>query len=292
MGACKSNTSKRHRNQNHPEADEYTEPRQKFQKEIKTNPFFSLNSSQQQEKLVSLFENSAQSPNKFISDQNKYTALFKKQFELSYLKCIPMLNNIFPTNEKQAQLLFLNVAIFFLSNGGSINRKCDLAQRLLIEAYDNGQRAHNIGKLFEMTRNVVNIGMIIVIYFGAVFLFMGEEMKGRVFGDENVKIEGEYDFSTLDSYFFEKFAVFHKDMNDELFIAKWEEFIFKILNNSTADGNYDGKNYDNFYTLLSEQQKEDFKLRFSHMCDPFVFFEVFLKLEVPRFDFASYKNQL
>lgn len=293
MGACNSTNNKRPRINNNPGIDEYAEHRSKYQKEIKTNPFFMINSSSLQEKLTSAFENSNQGPNTFISSQSKYTPLFKKQFELSYLKCMPLLNNVFTTNEKQAQLLFLNIALFFLSNGGSIDRKCELAQRLFLEAYDNGQRAHNIGKLCDMVRNVINIAMIIIIYFGAVFIFMNEEMKGKVFGDENIRIEDKYDFSTLDSYFFDKFAEsINRDMNDELFIAKWEQFIYASFKFPDKEGGENEvKTYDNFYVLLSEQQKEDFKYRFCHMSDPLSFFEVFLKLEVPKYEQNVYKNQ-
>ena len=71
MGACKSNTnSKRIKaNVSTPELDEHSGIRQRFQKEIKANYFFTCNISGLQEKLVTSFENTSLTPNNFIETQ-------------------------------------------------------------------------------------------------------------------------------------------------------------------------------------------------------------------------------
>ena len=184
-----------------------------------------------------------------------------------------MLNNVFTTHDKESQLLFLNLALFFLSNGGAYDRKIDLANKLILECYDYAQKKHNLGRLKEIIRNVINIALVIVVYFGAVFLFLDEATKSKIFvNDENVLVENKYDLCALDNYFFDKFTNVEREFKEETFYLIWEEFLLMPLNPNEEKVE---RSFDGIFTLMNEGLKEEIKFRLCHMFDPFVFFEVF-----------------
>jgi hypothetical protein len=299
MGICSGSKNKKQRivmNKNGSIDSGHNEIILKFQKEIKMNPFFNLNSTNIQEKLINQFENSNSSPNIFISSQNKYSNAFKKQFTFSFLKSEPLLNNIFPSNEKVTGRLFIKIVLLMLTNGSPLERKLDLANQLVLEAFDHSQKKFNIGKMREIIRNIISIGIIVVIYFGGLFIFLNEEIKTKIFeNDENFQVEGKYDISSLDTYFFNKFLSVRKDMNEDFFISIWEEFLLLPLfpENDNKDKNIQRNtqiNYDNLFMILNEEVKEDIKHRLCNMFDSFVFFEVFLTGQVAPV--TKYNNKI
>jgi hypothetical protein len=303
MGICSSGIKKQGVvtiQQKGKESEQFEALTIKFQKEIKSNPIFNFNSTIVQEKLISLFENSNTSPNVFISSQSKYPNMFKKQFTLSYLKSEPLLNNIYPSSDKQTGVLFMNLILFMLSYGTSMERKMDLANKLVLEAFDHSQKKFDMGRLREIIRNVINICIIIIIYFGALFLFLNEEMKNKIFiNEENIQVDGRYDVSSLDDYFFHRFITVRKEISEEFLISIWEDFIFLPLkpennSNSAHHKKHEPKFvFENTYLSLSENTKDDINHRLCHMFDSFTFFEVFLNLQVPEINNInkSSKNQ-
>lgn len=265
----------------------------KFQKEIKSNPLFNLNSNIVQEKFISMFENSNFTPNVFITSQSKYPNMFKKQFTLSYLKSEPLLNNIYPNNDQQTGGLFMNIILFMLSNGTSMERKMDLANKLILEAFDHSQKKYDLGRLREIIRNLINICIIIIIYFGALFLFLNEEIQYKIFiNEENIQVADKYDVSSLDDYFFHKFLTVRREISIDLLISIWEDFIFNPLKPVDTTNNNQKKPepkivFENTHRSLSDNKKDEIKHLLCHMFDSFIFFEVFLYLQVPEINNLS-----
>jgi len=263
----------------------------KFQKAIKQSQFFTL-ANKTQENLLTEFENSAsQSPNIFIESQTKYTSEFKKQFSVTYLKSEPMLNNIFPTNHKEVDLTFFNIALFMLSNAGADERKQELAKRIILESYDSSQKKHNLGKLKENIRNVINVAVMVAIYFGGVYLFMNDEVKAKIFNnEENIRIEDKYESGSLDSYFFDKFASVQKEVNEDMIINMWDSFILASIAGygETVEGE-EITVFENVFQLLTEKNKEEITLKMCHLLHPFNLFESFLTMYVPKFESKSYR---
>ena len=294
MGACNSTTNKKTKTVSNTPS-EHSAYILKFEKEIKYNHFYTMAEKTKME-LISQYENSnLGGPNNFINNNNKYTAVFKKQFSLAYLKCIPLLNNI-TSDEKEANLLFLNIAIHMLSHTKAIETKVEIAQKLILESFDHTHKKQNIGRLKNIFYYLIKSAAIIVIYFGGLFLFLDEQIKKRVFeGVDLVDIEGKYDYSQLDDYFFTKLKVINPKMNEDSYFSIWEEFLAVPLNDINSGGSADQadhiKNYDNIFYLLSEDIKSQLRYRLCHMFDPHTFFESFLTLRVPKFDLNYYRQE-
>lgn len=299
MGACKStNNNSKRRVVVGPAtpsgSDEYGNIRKRFQNELKRYPFINLGSSLQ-DKLCNEYKHSKLSPHEFINEKFSSNTLFKRLYMLAYLKCSPIINVVMGDNAKSSNLFFFEISMFMLSNAPAPERKKDLAKNIIMEAFDINKGKHNLKNLRECIRTFVNVAMIIMIYFGMIFIFIEDEEKQRVFeaGDTNIKIDNHYDMSELDNFFFDKFSQnIHKEMNENFILNIWEYFLIVPLGLLSEGGGEVQLKPNELYKVLSDSTKEEIQLRVMHMFDPNVFFEVFVKKKIPSFKLEKYKNSL
>jgi hypothetical protein len=294
MGACNSSPKKSRKNTNTaPGTDQYSDIRQKFQKEIKGNPFFPLNTNSQQMSLISQYENSNQSPDNFVNSDLKYTETIKKQIVTVYLKSIPFLSRVYSEDEKQSQVFFFNIIVFMLSNGGAIQRKLEVINSLLVESYDVSQKMYNIDKLRDILNSIVYICFFVTCYFGGYAVFLDGENKSKIFVEEFYRIDNQYGVNELDDYFIEQLSSLHGLNDKEHFIFLWEKFLMNPINTiiwPTEAENKKERNYDNIFLNLSDSTKDEIRYRLCHMLESFTFFEIFIKKEVPEYNVSKYKS--
>jgi hypothetical protein len=295
MGVCNSSPKKSRKNPNTaPGTDQFSEMRQKFQKEIMSNPFFSINTSSQQLSLISQFENSNQSPDNYINSDMKFTQTIKKQLVTVYLKSIPFLSRVYSEDEKQSHVFFFNLVVFMLSNGGAIERKFEVINSLLVESYDVSQKKYNIDKLRDILNSIVYICLFITCYFGGHAVFLDENNKTKIFAEEFYRIENQYGVNELDDYFIEQLSSIHGVVEKEQFIFLWEKFLMNPINTiiwpTETQNNNKERNYDNIFLNFSDGTKDDIRYRLCHMFESFTFFEIFIKKEVPEYIVSKYKS--
>lgn len=294
MGVCNSSGPNRNRKNtnNNESTNQIDQIRQKFHKEIKNNYFFSMDSSRQTESFISQIEYTSLDLQNFIETNNKLNNIVKKQLTTVYCLSIPYLSSIYP-EQKVADIFFINLLLFLLSNGDSIDKKIETINNLLVEAYDGNQKKYDLEKLNKIFNCIVNICFFIITYFVGALVFMNEENKGKIFNEENYYIQNKFQLNSLSDYFFEELSNLHNDIDKDKLIYLCENFLMSpIISNLWPEDKdkYKERVYDNIYRNLSEIEINEIRYRFSHLFESFVFIEIFITQQINTFNMSKFKS--
>ena len=328
MGICKSTNSKRHNirsqninnnkninntnnikvkkkrvvQQNYNDGFDYL--RVQFRNIIQNYPFINFGEHQQEE-IENEYVSSNYSPYRFIESKN-FQNLFKKLYEVCFLKCEPILANI-TDDKKKANLIFFRIVIFMFSNLVDIERKKDLIKIILVESYDQDQKKHNIEYLKQEILSLSEVCSEILIYLGMLPQFIEEKELMKVLTEQDYKLNNKFPKVDLDNYYFDYMKTKVKNDNEKI-KQKWFDFIIEPLLNEEGKESINNNNNTNTFgniglnTIMKKQTfnffdiddntKEEIIYRIFHMLDSNNFLEVLFGKEIPDYDISFYKTDL
>ena len=164
------------------------------------------------------------SPYKFI-ETKKYNKIFNKIYELCFLKCEPLLNNI-NDNKKSVNVLFLRTAIILLRE--KILEKCvvDVSTSIVELSYDNNNGYLNKINLYKKIKNFCEICYQILFYFIIGYSQFTEEQYYEYLNNQNILIQDKYSNSDIDIFCINTIFDNSKGNNklDEI-TTQWSDFI-------------------------------------------------------------------
>ena len=138
------------------------------------------------------------SPYKFIEKKN-YSLLFSKIYELCFLKCEPLLNNL-NYDKKAMNLLFLKTVIILLTENYLDKVLKDISNLLVELSYENIINYININKLYFIIKNYCEICYQIIFYFIIAYNQFTEEQYYEYLNNENILIEDKYSNIDIDIF--------------------------------------------------------------------------------------------
>jgi len=195
---------------------------------------------------------------------------------------------------------FLTLSFLALSKENSLGRTIELGNKIILEAFDSSKNKHDIFKLVSTIRIIINITMTIFIHFGGIFLFLDEQTKQKIYSSSNTeKINEKYSLSSLDSFFFDNLIQLHSNSNRDNVVDTWHEFIIaplfggnNVLKEEIKRKESKKSSATNQMLLFNEEILDEVKARLCHMLtDVNNFYDVFMKLEVPKFSLDHYLSK-
>ena len=184
------------------------------------------------------------SPYKFIQSKN-YGNLFNKIYELCFLKCEPLLNNINDNDKKSINLLFFKTVIILLREKTSKKLKsfCEICYQILF-------------------------------YFFIAANQFTEEQYFEYLSNPNILVKDKY--SNVDIDIFSLNTIFDNEKGNyklEEIVTQWADFIHGEINLDDVNSVNFNKNSINFSNL---------KNKISQMINPYHLFEVLSGLKLPN----------
>ena len=213
-------------------------------------------------------ENKMISPYKFIENQN-YGKLFNKIYELCFLKCEPLLNNINNIDSKGINLLFYRIVIILLRENTFDKNIEDIINSFIELSYDNISNYINKEKFNLNIKSFCEICYQIIFYFYIASNQFTEEQYFEYLNNPNVLINDKYSNVDIDIYCIN--LLFEND-KDNLKLAEiieqWFNYISKNIN---SDDFINDVNYTNIKNTMKE------------MLNPFHLFEILAGLKLSNF---------
>ena len=188
-------------NINYSPDDEQISKNEKYQKLIgyfKVNinqfPYNSLSQNQIISYEIEYTSSKLITPYKFIENKN-YSLLFNKIYELCFLKCEPLLNNI-NDDKKKINLLFLRTVIILLNENNLDKTVSEVSNSLIELSYENNINRLNINEFYQKIKNYCEICYQILFYFIIACSQFTEEQYYEYLNNQNVLIQDK--FSNID----------------------------------------------------------------------------------------------
>ena len=167
---------------------------------------------------------------KFI-ESKKYEPIFIKIYELCFLKCEPLLNNI-NDNKKTINLLFLRTVIILLREKYLDKMANEIANSIIELSYGNNNKFLNKGILYKNIKNYCEVCYQILFYFIIAYSQFTEEQYLQYLNNENILIQDKY--SNIDIDIFCLNTIFDNSKGSYKFdeiIEQWSDFICGKINN-------------------------------------------------------------
>ena len=164
------------------------------------------------------------SPYKFIEKKN-YSLLFSKIYELCFLKCEPLLNNI--NDDKRAMnLLFLKTVIILLNENYLDKTVQDISNSLIDLSYENNNNYLNMNNLYLIIKNYCEICYQILFYFIIAHNQFTEEQYYEYLNNDNILIQDKYSNIDIDIFCL-NFLFDNNKGNSKLdeIITEWSDYI-------------------------------------------------------------------
>ena len=243
-----------------------------FNSKINQFPYNSLSESQ-----ISILEkeytgNKIISPYKFIENKN-YGKIFNKIYELCFLKCEPLLNNINDNDKKGVNFLFYRTIIILLRETPLDKTIEDLIILFIELSYDNNSKYINKENFYNKIKSFCEICYQILFYFFVASNQFTDEQYYEYLCNDNILIDDKYSNVDIDLYCLN--FIFNTEKGNlklEEIIIQWTEFI----NNNI---NYDEINSDN---MDINDKFSNLKNIVKEMVNPYKLFEVLAGLKLPN----------
>ena len=172
-------------------------------------------------------------PYKFI-ETKKYSKIFIKIYELCFLKCEPLLNNI-SDNKKAVNLLFFKSVIILL-NENYLDKSLEDISNLIIELSYDYNKYIKKENFYQKIKNFCEICYQIIFYFVIADNQFTEEQYYEFLNNQNILIENEYSNIDIDIFCINTLLNDLKGSNilDEI-TSKWADFICDQIYNLEED---------------------------------------------------------
>ena len=239
-----------------------------FKSKVNQYPYNSLS---EKEILIlenEYIENKMISPYKFIENQN-YGKLFNKIYELCFLKCEPLLNNINNIDSKGINLLFYRTVIILLRENNFEKYSEDIINSFFELSYDNNSNYINKEKFNLKIKSFCEICYQIIFYFYIASNQFTEDQYFEYLNNQNVLINDKYSNVDIDNFCIS--LLFENDKDNlklEEIIEQWFNYICKNINSDNCINN-------NNYTSIKNKMKE--------MLNPFHLFEILAGVKLSAF---------
>ena len=215
-------------------------------------------------------ENKIVSPYKFIESKN-YGKLFNKIYELCFLKCEPLLNNI-NDDKKIINFLFFRSVIILLRDNILERTSEDIINSLIDFSYDNISKYINKDKFKIIIKSFCEICYQILFYFFIASNQFTEDQYYEYLSDSNFLMNDKY--SNVDIDIFCLNLIYENENGDyklEEIVNQWSDFICENINNEEL--NKDKLNDNNIKLFV-------LKNKIKEMINPFHLFEVIAGLKL------------
>ena len=261
-------------NINSPDYDNQISKNEKYQKllsyfnvYINQFPYNSLSQNQIISYEIEYTSSKLITPYKFIETKNN-SLLFNKIYELCFLKCEPLLNNI-NDDKKKINLLFLRTVIILL-NENNLNKTVSEVSNSLIElSYENNDNRLNINEFYQKIKCYCEICYQILFYFIIACSQFTEEQYYEYLNNENMLIQDKY--SNIDIDIFCLNMIFENSKgNSELYeiTSQWSDFIC---------GKIEEDNFNN-----SEINIPLIKNKIIYMVNPYHLLQILSGIKLPK----------
>ena len=211
-------------------------------------------------------------PYKFIEKKN-YNKLFSKIYELCFLKCEPLLNNI-NDDKKSINLLFLKTVIILL-NENYLDQTVQNFSKLVIELSFEGNHFLNKEKFYQKIKSLCEICYQILFYFVIASNQFTEEQYYEYLNNPNILIKDKY--SNIDIDIFCLNTLFDNSKGDyklDEITTQWSDFICgQVYNLEKFDGN-NFKNEDKFISYI--------KKKIIWMINPYHLLQILSGIKMPK----------
>ena len=215
-------------------------------------------------------ENKIVSPYKFIESKN-YGKLFNKIYELCFLKCEPLLNNI-NDDKKIINFLFFRSVIILLRDNILERTSEDIINSLIDFSYDNISNYINKDKFKIIIKSFCEICYQILFYFFIASNQFTEDQYYEYLSDSNFLMNDKY--SNVDIDIFCLNLIYENENGDyklEEIVNQWSDFICENINNEELNKNKLNDNNIKLFVL---------KNKIKEMINPFHLFEVIAGLKL------------
>lgn len=261
-------------NINSPDYDNQISKNEKYQKllsyfnvYINQFPYNSLSQNQIISYEIEYTSSKLITPYKFIETKNN-SLLFNKIYELCFLKCEPLLNNI-NDDKKKINLLFLRTVIILL-NENNLNKTVSEVSNSLIElSYENNDNRLNLNEFYQKIKCYCEICYQILFYFIIACSQFTEEQYYEYLNNENMLIQDKY--SNIDIDIFCLNMIFENSKgNSELdeITSQWSDFIC---------GKIEEDNFNN-----SEINIPLIKNKIIYMVNPYHLLQILSGIKLPK----------
>ena len=196
-------------------------------------------------------ENKIVSPYKFIESKN-YGKLFNKIYELCFLKCEPLLNNI-NDDKKIIYFLFFRVIIVLLRDNTLDQTVDDIINSLIDFSYDNISNYINKDKFYIIIKSFCEICYQILFYFFIASNQFTEEQYYEYLSDPNFLMNDKY--SNVDIDIFCLNLIYENENGEnklEEIVNQWSNFICENINNEELNKDKLNDNNIKLYILKNK----------------------------------------
>lgn len=244
-----------------------------FNANINQFPYNSLSQNQIISYETEYISSKLITPYKFIETKN-YSLLFNKMYELCFLKCEPILNNI-NDDKKKINLLFLRTVIILLSENNLNKTVSEVSNSLIELSYENNINLFNLNEFYQIIKSYCEICYQILFYFIIACSQFTEDQYYEYLNNQNELIQDKY--SNIDIDIFCLNMIFDNSKGnyelDEL-TSYWSDFICGKLNNSKE---FDEENFKNTDINISV-----FKNKIIYMVNPYHLLQILSGIKFPK----------
>ena len=210
------------------------------------------------------------SPYKYI-DSKKFGKLFTKIYELVFLKCEPLLNNLNYDNKKIVNLLFFRLVIVLIRENNLEKINEDIINSFIELCYDTNSNNFNKDKFLIKIQSFCEICYQILFYFVIACSQFTEEQYYEYLSDPNLLMKDRYSNIDIDIFCID--LIYENDKNNYKFediVKQWSNYILENINFAELD--LDNSNKLNLSSI---------KKKIKDMINPYHLLEVLagLKLE-------------
>ena len=210
------------------------------------------------------------SPYKYIENKN-YGKIFTKIYEICFLKCEPLLNNI-NDDKKTVNLIFYRSVIVLLRESALNKTINDITISLIELSYGNNSNYINKDKFFIIIKSFCEICYQILFYFYIASNQFTEEQYYEYLSDSNFLMDDKYYNVDIDIFCIGLIYENEKGSNKlEEIVLQWANFICENID-------YEELNRDKFNE--NNIKLCHLKNRIKQMINPFHLFEVLAGLKL------------
>ena len=210
-------------------------------------------------------------PYKFI-ETKKYSLIFNKIYELCFLKCEPLLNNIYD-EKKITNLLFLRSVIVLLTENYLDKTVQDISNTIIEFAYENNNnKILNINNLYMLINNYCEICYQILFYFIIAYSQYTEEQYYEYLNNQNILIEDMYSNSDIDIFCLN--TLFNNNKGNyklEEITTQWSDFICNKKNS-----------IEEYNIEKDEKNITNIKKKIITMINPYHLFQILAGIKIEK----------
>jgi hypothetical protein len=209
--------------------DKYQKLLSYFKANMPHFPYNNLSKNQIDAFIKEYKSSKMESPYKYIESKN-YNTLFNKIYELCFLKCEPLLNNI-NDNKKSINLLFLKTVIILLREKNFDETLLDLSSSIIELSYEYNCKYLKKVNFYKKIKSFCEICYQIIFYFIVGYSHFSEDQYYEYLNNQHLLIEDKYSNSDIDVYCLNKLFDFSKGSNklDDI-TRQWSDFICGKIN--------------------------------------------------------------